>query len=484
MKTIIVLMILAGSALMVYNIYGFVRFARFIKKQKTWGNNNRLLYLPIVLLVLFLIGYLVVGLFGNPDIIMAGILFGGSIFVFVMYRMLSGITVRILENERLEADLLASERSSQEKSEFLATISHEMRTPLNVILGMHKKALNQPDLPETVREPLQKIGYSANHLLSMINNILDMQQIESGMFVVKEEPFSMKDSMNQINAIAGTLSENKGLTFSTSLCDETNGTYLGDASHLRQVLLSILDNAVKYTEAPGTVTFAVTCEPSDTDTVKFSFRIEDTGIGMSEEFLPKLFDVFAREDTSTTNKYSGSGLSLVVAKNMVNQMNGTITVESEKGKGSVFTVTVPLKRFETAEPADEKQEGVLAGHRVLIVEDILENAEIVADLLSLEEVETEHAENGQIALEMFEQSPEHYYDAILMDLRMPVMDGLEATRRIRALDRDDAKKIPIIALTANAFDSDIRQSFDAGMNAHMAKPTDADLLYAELRKVF
>ena len=483
MKTIIVVMILAGSALMVYNIYGFIRFARFIKNQKTWGDNNRILYLPIILLVMFLIGYLIVGLFGNPDIIMAGILLGGSIFVFVMYRMLNGITVRILENERLEADLLASERSSQEKSEFLATISHEMRTPLNVILGMDKKALNQPDLPESVREPLLKIGYSANHLLSLINNILDMQQIESGTFMIREEPFSMKDSMNQVNAIAGTLSENKGLTFKTSLCDEINGTYLGDASHLRQVLLSILDNAVKYTEVPGTVTFKVSCEPSD-GVSAFSFRIEDTGIGMSEAFLPKLFDVFTREDTSTTNKYSGSGMSLAVAKNMVDQMNGTVTVESEKGKGSVFTVTVPLKRIETAEPAEEHPEGVLAGHRVLIVEDIHENAEIVSDLLSLEGVTTEIAENGQVALEMFEQSPGDYYDAILMNLRMPVMDGLEATRRIRVLNRDDAKRVPIIALTANAFDSDIKQSFDAGMNAHMAKPTDADLLYAELRKVF
>ena len=484
MKTIIVLMILAGSALMVYNIYGFIRFARFLKSQKSWGDNNRILYFPIVLLVLFLIGYLIVGLFGNPDIIMAGILFGGSIFVFIMYRVLNGITVRILENERLAADLLASERSSQEKSEFLATISHEMRTPLNVILGMDKKALNQPDLPEAVRDPLEKIGYSANHLLGLINNILDMQQIESGTFSIKEEPFSMKESLNQVNAIAGTLSENKGLSYQSVLCDEINGSYLGDASHLRQVLLSILDNAVKYTDAPGTVSFTVSCEPLEEDTVSFSFRIEDTGIGMSQEFLPKLFQVFAREDTSSTNKYSGSGLSLAVAKNMIDQMNGTISVESEKGKGSVFTVTVPLKQIEVKEPEDEKQEGVLAGHRVLIVEDIHENAEIVADLLELEEVLTEQAENGKVALEMFEQSPEGYYDAILMDLRMPVMDGLEATRRIRALNREDAKKVPIIALTANAFDSDIKQSFDAGMNAHMAKPTDADLLYSELKKVF
>ena len=477
-------MILAGSALMVYNIYGFIRFARFLQSQKSWGDNNRILYFPIALLVMFLIGYLIVGLFGNPDIIMAGILFGGSIFVFVMYRVLNGITVRILENERLEADLLASERSSQEKSEFLATISHEMRTPLNVILGMDKKALNHPDLPEEVRGELEKIGHSANHLLGLINNILDMQQIESGTFVISEEPFSMKESLNQVNAIAGTLSENRGLTYQTSLCDEINGTYLGDASHLRQVLLSILDNAVKYTDAPGTVSFTASCEPVEEDTVKFSFRIADTGIGMSEEFLPKLFQVFAREDTSSTNKYSGSGLSLAVAKNMIDQMNGTITVESEKGKGSVFTVTVPLKQVEAEEPEAEKQEGVLAGHRVLIVEDILENAEIVADLLSLEDVMTEQAENGKVALEMFEQSPEGYYDAILMDLRMPVMDGLEATRRIRALNREDAKNVPIIALTANAFDSDIKQSFDAGMNAHMAKPTDADLLYSELKKVF
>ncbi len=479
-------MILAGSALMVYNIYGFIRFLIFLQNEKAWGDNTRILTFPIVLLVLFLIGYLIVGLFGNPDIIMAGILFGGSIFVFVMYRMLNGITHRILENERLEAELIASEKSSQAKTEFLATISHEMRTPLNVILGLDRKALNNPDNPAETIEQLEKIGQSANYLLSLINNILDMQQIESGEFVIANEVFAMKKSIEQVDTITNTLCEIKGLEYDSSFCDEISGCYIGDAAHLRQVLLSILDNAVKYTDVSGTVKFTVSCEPNGEEAADiFFFRVEDNGIGISEDFLPKLFGVFGLEDNSSTRRYGGSGLSLAVARNIIDRMNGTITVESEKGEGSVFTVKLPLKRGEETEAAVmEEQDGVLAGHRVLVAEDIPENAEIVADLLDLEQVKTEHAENGQKALEMFEKAPENYYDAILMDLRMPVMDGLEATRRIRALDRADAKTIPIIALTANAFESDVKQSFEAGMNAHLAKPADSDLLYAELKKVF
>ncbi|MBR3538437.1 MAG: response regulator, partial [Eubacterium sp.] len=208
----------------------------------------------------------------------------------------------------------------------------------------------------------------------------------------------------------------------------------------------------------------------------------DTGIGMDEEFISHVFDAFSKEDEGITNRFGGSGLGLSVTKKAVDLMGGSINVESKKGKGSSFTVTLPFRITEKKAPVlPQKEESNLEGKKILIVEDLPENAEIVADLLELEGVETEHAENGQVALEMFRNRDAGYYDAILMDLRMPVMDGLTATREIRALTRPDAKTIPIIALTANAFDSDIKASLSAGMNVHLAKPTDADLLYLTLK---
>ena len=250
------------------------------------------------------------------------------------------------------------------------------------------------------------------------------------------------------------------------------------------MLLSLLDNAVKYTEAPGTVSFQISLvnRSEETDTVQFV--ITDTGIGMEEEYLPKVFDIFSREDSRSTSSYGGSGLSLAVTKRIVDQFNGTITVQSKKNEGSSFTVTIPLTRLqETAVTETSKDSDVsLEGKRILIAEDIPENAEIVMDLLDLEGASCDHAENGAIALERFLNSSAGYYDAILMDLRMPEMDGLTATKKIRASDHPDAKSIPIIALTANAYESDIRDSLNAGMNAHLAKPADSDMLYGTLKK--
>ena len=232
---------------------------------------------------------------------------------------------------------------------------------------------------------------------------------------------------------------------------------------------------------PGKVKFSVEAEPESNGRKKLKFIILDTGIGIDEEFLPRLFDVFEQEDASFTNR-GGSGLSLAVSKKVLELMGGTISVESRKNVGSVFTIDLALEVVHKEEKAAApEQEVTLAGRHILIVEDIPENAEIVADLLELEDAETEIAENGRIGLDMFSQSPLFYYDAVLMDLRMPVMDGLEATRRIRALERKDAGIVPIIALTANAFEEDIKNSLNAGMNVHLAKPTDADLLYNTLK---
>ena len=240
---------------------------------------------------------------------------------------------------------------------------------------------------------------------------------------------------------------------------------------------------MKYTDAPGTITLSVGADGEQNGLRTLRFAVSDTGIGIDSAFLPKIFDVFAQEDESSTTRFGGTGVSLAVTKNIVELMGGTITVESEKNVGSTFTVTLHLCPAPAEAPAEAPEDGSLSGRHILVVEDLDENAEIVQDLLELEGAESERAENGQIALEMFERSAPGTYDAILMDLRMPVMDGLEATRRIRALPRADAKTIPIIALTANAFESDVRASMDAGMDAHLAKPTDTDCLYSTLKRL-
>ncbi len=480
LKVLINGMIFCGAALMVYNIYGFVSFARFIRNQTSWKQNNFILYLPIALLVMFLLGYLFVGIFGDPDIVMGGILFGGSIFVFIMYKVLSNITGEILKNERLAAELRASEENDRVKTQFLASVSHEMRTPMNVIIGLTGICLKDQTLQTDTRKYLEKVDLSARHLLGLIKNVLDMNSIETGHFVIHSEVFSLREVLDQVNAIIGTLCGDKGLDYQVSIPETVNAMYKGDSIQIKNVVLSILDNAVKYTDKPGQVCFTVIIDPADGDKHLCSFIIADTGIGMDPDFLPHIFGAFSQEDSSSTNRYGGGGLSLAVAKNTLELMEGTIAVKSKKGEGSEFTVTVPLEFV--APIQQEKQQISLEGRRILVVEDIPENAEIVTDLLELEGVETEHAENGLIGLNMVKDADPGYYDAILMDLRMPVMDGLESARKIRALDRPDTKKMPIIAVTANAFESDVRATREAGMNAHLAKPTDADELYDTLRE--
>jgi CheY-like chemotaxis protein len=261
------------------------------------------------------------------------------------------------------------------------------------------------------------------------------------------------------------------------------GYYTGDVIQLKQVLLSILDNAVKYTDAPGKVTLTAEAVSGGEVSREIKFTVTDTGVGIDPEYLPHIFEIFTQEDGSSTDRFGGSGLSLAVTKNIVDLMGGTIGIDSRKDLGSTFTVSIPMRLARLEAPSDESETAVsLEGKRILIVEDLPENAEIVQDLLELEGAETEHAENGKEGVDMFSASRLYYYDAILMDLRMPVMDGLEAARRIRDLGRDDAKLVPIIALTANAFDSDVHASREAGMNAHLAKPTDSDMLYDTLRR--
>ena len=413
-----------------------------------------------------------------------------GLICFSLIILLRIYTIMQRREKQIEVEKALAEESSRAKTSFLNNMSHEIRTPMNAIIGLDSIALRDPDLPPKTREHLEKIGASADHLLGLINDILDMSRIESGRMVLKSEEFSFSEFLGQINIIISGQCQHKGLHYDCSIVGDVNDYYVGDDMKLKQVIINILGNAVKFTEQGGSVTLTVTPLGQAEGMCTLRFTMKDTGIGMDKEYIPKIFDRFSQEDALANDKYGGSGLGMAITKNFVEMMNGEIQVESEKGVGSVFTVTVSLG-FSEKSADDEKQEAltdssvseILAGRRVLMAEDVEQNAEILADLLDLEDIESEHACNGKRAVDMFTESAQGYYDAILMDVRMPEMDGLTAAQMIRGLDRDDAKTIPIIAMTANVFDDDIERSLAAGMNAHLFKPIEPEKMYETMARL-
>ncbi len=529
----------------------------------------------------------------------------------------------LAQNEALSDALSAAEEANRAKTAFLSNMCHEIRTPMNAIIGLDNIALNDPETPEHVKGYLEKIGDSAEHLLGLINDILDMSRIESGRMTLKNEEFSFSKLIEQINTIISGQCHEKGLDYQCHINGHVDDYYIGDNMKLRQMLINILGNAVKFTPEGGSVELTAECTAQYDGKSTMRFVMADTGIGISEDFLPYLFDAFAQEDSSNTNKYGSSGLGLAITKNIVEMMNGTIEVESTKGEGTTFIVTVTLmdaekkahdEREEEIRPQDmsvliidddpiaceharlvlekagiaseiaesgaeaiemvklrsarfdpynlilvdwqmPEMDGVettrqireivgdqsaiiiltayrwddvleealeagvdsfiskplfasvvleefkdaikrkgysfdncenradLTGRRILLAEDVEVNAEIMVMVLKMREISVEVAENGRIAVDKFTASEEGYYDAILMDMRMPEMDGLEATRTIRAMERPDAKEIPIIALTANAFDEDVQRSLQAGLNAHLSKPVQPEALFDTLEQL-
>lgn len=526
------------------------------------------------------------------------------------------------QQQALGDALDSAEQANKAKTAFLSNMSHEIRTPMNAIIGLDNIALNDPDTPEKTKEYLTKIGTAAEHLLSLINDILDMSRIESGRMILKNEEFSFAKMLESINTMFSGQCFDKGLEYNCHITGQVDDYYIGDNMKLRQILINIISNAVKFTPEGGKVELDIRRTAQFDDKSTLLFTITDNGIGMSKEFLPRIFDTFAQEDATATNKYGSSGLGLAIAKNIVEMMNGTIEVDSEKGRGTVFRVSVTLEdsdhhdasareeetmpdtitvlvidddpiacehaklvmekagikteiaasgeegiemvklRHARREPYnlilvdwkmevmdgvettrriraivgnesaiiiltaykwdDVLEEAVEAGvdsfiakplfatvvleefksalkkrleangkrapaklerHKVLVAEDVEINAEILKKILETRGIEADVAENGKIAVECFNNNPVNYYSAILMDMRMPEMDGLEATRVIRSTDREDAKTIPIIALTANAFDEDVQRSLQAGLNAHLNKPIQPDVLFETLENL-
>ena len=529
---------------------------------------------------------------------------------------------QLAKNEQLRNALEVANQANIAKNAFLSAMSHEIRTPMNAIIGLNSIALKDPSLSAKLHEYLEKIGSNARHLLGIINDILDMSRIESGRMILKHEEFSFSELLEQINKTVSEKCRDKGLTYEFAISEHVDDFYIGDNAKLRQVLINILGNAIKFTNNGGKIYFGVEQVAHFEDKSTLRFVVKDTGIGIDREYLPKIFEPFSQEDSGTSNAYGGTGLGLAITKNIVETMNGNISVKSKKGVGSEFTVNVTLynssktsdslrgKKInvkdlnvliidddpiacehaklvleevgisadtsangneaiekvrlrqarreiynivlidlkltdedglditrkirdiignetaiivftsrnweDIAEEAitagvdrfmtkplftstvvnefnqaleqknfgeSEKQLAELEGRKILLAEDMPVNAEIMIMVLSMRGMEVEHAPNGQEAVNAFAQSAEKYFDAVLMDIRMPIMDGLKATETIRALDRPDAKTIPIIAMTANAFDEDVQRSLQAGMNAHLSKPVEPEHLFKTLAEL-
>ena len=477
MHVLIYLMLYLGSALMAYSIFQYVRFSKRIRNHGNWEQEHWLFRIPIVLLILFLAGYLSVTLFGNPDLIIAGILFGGSIFVLIMLLLIQRAADRIQENERLEAKLTAAEEASRAKTVFLSNMSHDIRTPLNAITGYTSLAKGDHVTPEQKDAYIVKIENAGHQLLDIVNDVLEMSRIESGKLELDLHPENLEDCVREASDLVRVQLEEKHIRFTVS-CSVTHPWVLLDRNQLSRALMNLLCNAGKFTKADGSVSLTLREISHEADTGHYEIEVTDTGIGMSPEFIEKLFTPFERERTSTVSRIQGTGLGMAITKSIIDLMSGRIDVESQPDKGTRFMISLSLPLVENGgDKTDQKSEQAdFTGVSVLLVEDNEINMEIAAAILQQYGFTVDKAENGRIALEKVRNSAPGDYQLVLMDIQMPEMDGYTAAREIRALENRELSAIPIIAMSANAFVEDIHASEEAGMNGHIAKPIDISVM--------
>ena len=387
--------------------------------------------------------------------------------------------------------LQTAENANKAKTDFLSNMSHDIRTPMNAIIGIISLIRHNAGDKEKVIEYADKIAISSQHLLGIINDVLDMSKIEAGKTVFKYSDFSILDFMEELNTIFHSQANEKNQSFIITKENLKHEWVNGDKVHLMQIFSNLLSNAIKYTQEGGIIQFIAEESETNSSTYgKYHFIVSDNGMGMSADFKETIFDAFTRAESSVTNKIQGTGLGMAITKNLVESMGGTIEVESEPNRGSRFEVILNLKIVENRVVSSTEQiemhetdSDILDGMRFLCAEDNELNAEILMELLKFEGAECTICENGKRILEAFEQSVPGEYDMILMDVQMPVMNGYEATEAIRRSSHEQAKTIPIIAMTANAFSEDMQHSLAAGMNAHISKPVDMKLLKKTIRNI-
>lgn len=385
----------------------------------------------------------------------------------------------------LQEALEAAKKSTKAKSDFFSSMSHDMRTPLNAIIGFSQLAQKNSDDSEKVQDYMQKIEFSGKQLLALINDILELSKMEAGKNALNNQRFNLKKYVEEAADIFRDQAEHQGKHFTAEL-DMHNEVVVGDEFKIGQILNNLLSNSLKYSNPGAEIRLEIRQFDFQRHS-KYQIVVEDTGIGMSEHFLEHLFDPYSRETCFTSAATVGTGLGMPIVKSLVQQMSGEISVESTLGKGSKFTVTLPLEAVHIEEDGQEKKEDQgspfqLAGRKILLAEDNELNMEIATEILDMSGVEVLQAVNGAEAVRIFQGAAPYSIDAILMDMQMPEMDGCEAARAIRSLDKPDAATVPIIAVTANAFAEDIDKTTKAGMNGHISKPIDVALLYQALEK--
>ncbi len=399
----------------------------------------------------------------------------------------------IRQKALIEDALLRAERASKAKTKFLSNMSHDIRTPMNAIIGFTTLALTHIDNKERVQGYLRKIDVSSNHLLSLINDVLDMSRIESGKIHLEETECRLTDVIQELKNMLMLEMQSKNLKFHIDMEDASDGQIICDKLRLNQILLNLLSNAMKFTAPGGSVNVRISkMLETDNGEAMYEFRVKDTGIGMSEEFQKHIFEPFERERTSTVSGVQGTGLGMAITKNLVEMMGGTISVVSKKDVGTEFTVQLPMKKVSAKQAAaldNRKKENTPAdrmsmkGKRLLLVEDNDLNREIAREILSEAGLIVEEAEDGSIAIDRLLEKGPGYYSFVLMDVQMPIMDGYTATQEIRSFENKELANIPIIAMTANAFEEDKREAMEAGMNAHIAKPIDVKQLMDAMESV-
>ena len=389
-----------------------------------------------------------------------------------------------IANEKLAEAAKLANVANDAKTEFLSNMSHDIRTPINGIMGMTAIALKE-DNPQKTIDCLKKIQGASNHLMSLINDILDMSRIERGKIEITNSNLNIIRIVEECVSIVYGEMDDRNLEINVNVDEVIHSELFGDDLHLKQVLINIIGNAVKFTPDHGKIWIRIRETGHDSIKSFFQIEIEDNGIGMKEEFIKDIFKPFSQEASTSRTKYQGTGLGMAITKNIIELMDGSIEVESEYQKGTKFTVYLPfLINSRYQERILEKQEKNISGISILLVDDNELNLEVAKELLEAEGAKVTTAWNGKEALDTFEREKEGTFDVIIMDIMMPVMDGLDATRRIRQFEKKDAQHIPIIAMTANAFREDIQKSLDAGMNEHISKPVDIDTIIMVISKFF